>query len=724
MKQTFLFLILVLTFCQFVHAQVDQDPASSNLSNWRVKTFNPVSDTLLLDSLTVIPETVKLKDLSNAEFLPTSYYFISGNQLIWTTKTNLPNGVEASFRVFPYDLTANVNKKDTAWIGVEDFNDYIPYQYNPYQSGPEILEADGLTYSGSFARGISFGNNQDLVLNSSFNLQMSGNIGDEIEILAAISDNNIPLQPEGNTQQLQEFDQVFIQLKRRKSMLVAGDYQLSRPKGYFMNYFKRLQGATFLTETGIGDLGTLGLRVSGAVSRGQFSRNRINGQEGNQGPYKLIGNNGERFIIVLAGTEKVFIDGELLVRGSENDYVIDYNVGELTFTSNRLITKDKRIVVEFSYSVNNYPRTLYGTNLDFTSANEKLKIHFNMLSEQDSKNQSAQQEITPFQRQQFMDLGDAAANSLFSGVDTLVEFDIDRPMYKMVDTLVNNILYDSVYVQTFNQDSARYIIQFSNVGQGNGNYRRLNATTNFRIYTWVAPDVNGIPQGDFEPVVRLVPPERRQLYTLGASYQVSKNGEVMAEVALSNADINTFSDLDAGDNVGMAAKTGFKQKFFLGKKIENPRDAISLETNVDYEFVHANFREIDPYRPVEFTRDWNTNNSIQTNEHIGRAGLNLVKPGLGNIQYEFSAFFRDSVYTGIRHFAQARFFKKGFDLKASGSLLDVEGQEETSLFFRPKVDFSKTFKENQGWKVGFYGEREIHFRSEEKTGFFLAFYIQ
>ncbi|MEM7104164.1 MAG: hypothetical protein AAF502_13585, partial [Bacteroidota bacterium] len=53
--------------------------------------------------------------------------------------------------------------------------------------------------------------------------------------------------------------------------------------------------------------------------------------------------------------------------------------------------------------------------------------------------------------------------------------------------------------------------------------------------------------------------------------------------------------------------------------------------------------------------------------------------------------------------------------KASGSLLDVEGQEETSLFFRPKVDFSKTFKENQGWKVGFYGEREKNERRSIAT---------
>ena len=82
---------------------------------------------------------------------------------------------------------------------------------------------------------------------------------------------------------------------------------------------------------------------------GIFQAQDLDLTDGVQGPYRLAGKNNERFIIVIPGSEQVFVDGIQMTRGETNDYVIDYATGEITFTSNRLIREDNRVSIEFQY---------------------------------------------------------------------------------------------------------------------------------------------------------------------------------------------------------------------------------------------------------------------------------------------------------------------------------------------------------------------------------------
>lgn len=697
---------------------------TQSLSNWRSKSLVVTGDSLQLDTLTIVAGTVSIFHSKSAKAIKD--FQVKNNIVIFEDASDIKGqSVDVRYRVFPYDLGKTYTHLDTTRIQVAEDGSYIGFNYDPYEKQQGIIDFQGLNYNGSFARGISFGNNQNLVLNSSFNLQLSGNLGDDIEILAAITDSNIPLQPEGNTQQLKEFDKIFIQLKRRNNMLIAGDYELDRPNSYFMNYFKKLQGATFSNKTELSKKGILNSKASVAIARGKFTRNTITPQEGNQGPYKLQGREGERFIIVLAGTERVYIDGKLMSRGLEEDYTIDYNQAEVRFTNKQLITKDRRIIVEFEYANQTYLRSLYAINTEFT--NKKWRLYLNAFSEQDGKNSTGAQELSPQERLLLANIGDRI-DTLVTGIDTLAEgFDPDRIMYEATDTTVHINGADSLYTiirYSTSPETARFVARFSDVGQGNGNYIvDASQAANGRVYTWVGPDtLTGLPMGQFEPVIRLAAPNKQQLFTFGAEYQLSPNASIHTELALSNNDLNRFSEIDNDDNTSLAVYTQFKSQKDLGKKKN-----WQIQTNLNYELVQEDFRALNPYRSAEFNRDWNItqtlNAPIQTsagtiaevNEQVAKAGLSLIRKNFGSIDYKYSRFLRGDIYDGYKHLLLGKINKGGFNINIESNLLESESDIEKTHFYRPKIDISKAFKKLNNWTIGVYAEREKNERSDINT---------
>ena len=689
-----------------------------------------VSTPQLLDSLTVIPYTVEVTDPATGRRLPAAGYRMENNRILFDTVAagHWPAVVRLRYRVLPFDLSAPFARLDSS-VFYKNKKDYlIGVPYDPYAGQQHPLTGQkGLDYSGNYTRGLSFGNNQNLVLNSQFNLQMAGRLGD-LEVLAAITDNSIPLQPEGNTQQLREFDKIFVQIKKDQNTLIAGDYELGRPRGYFMNFNKKLQGATFSKRWKTKNSKkpktphpALNTRFSIASARGKFARNTIAAREGNQGPYRLEGAEGERFIIVLSGTEKVFLNGEVLTRGLDADYVIDYNAGHITFTNRRLITKDSRIVVEFDYNVQDYQRSLYAFN--GTWANERLRLYLNTYSEQDGRRPIdgafSQQELQALQL-----AGDA--DVIINSIDTVDAYDPFRVLYLRRDTTVGGVIYKDVLVFSNDPSQALYAAGFSLVGPGNGNYVQDTRTpANGRVFRWVAPDsLTGEPTGNYQPVRRLIAPNRQQLYTAGLEFSPNKKTTLRAEAALSHFDQNRLSSLDDDDNSGLAASFGIGHLLQLGKKNNRPAAANpwQLRLAADYEYAAQKFKELNPYRPPEFARDWNVNSGANdvaigrrpTDEHLLSAGATLHTPGAGTLHYQFGGFFRDTLYQGGRHFGKYVFQKKGWDVWAQTDWLTTRSTSERSTFFRPKFNFAVPFlRDTTGakyWSAGIYAERERNSR--------------
>ena len=721
----------LLCLCSILAAQ--RPDAYSNLRSRVLDATLPLQP---LDSLTIAAPLAAVTDADNGQPVSLQYFSLQNNLLATDTarlRADRPacRRLRITYRVLPFDLGRPFSRLDSAAIRRNARPDAIEFDYSPYEPVTRPFESGGLNTSGAYTRGLSFGNSQNLVFNSNLNLQLNGKLGNDLEILAALSDNSVPLQPDGTTRQLQEFDRIFIQLKRKNVVLTAGDYDLTRPAyGYFSNYFKRLQGAMVeFKEIGNWKLefkkvssqfpisnfsfpDTLSMRGAAAVSRGKFARQSIPGQEGNQGPYRLQGAEGEQFIIVLAGTEKVFVDGQLLRRGLSDDYVIDYNLGEVTFTARRLITKDSRIIVEFEYAVQNYLRSTVAANAGW--AGRRGRAYFNFYSEQDARNNGAR-ELSPAERQRLANAGDALGAAYASGIDTLPDFDPNRVLYRLVDSVACGLPV-SVLVYSTSTDSAFYAARFTEVPAGQGNYVLAQSAANGRVYRWSPPDpVTCQPTGNFEPIVRLIAPELRQLYTAGTELRPFKGGQVQAELALSNRDFNRFSPLGNDDNYGLAGFVSLRQDLF-----ENDRWKSRAYAN--YERTAETFFPLNPYRPAEFVRDWNTDNSRDTvAEQIARGGFFLENKRWGGGRYEFGTFTRQGVYDGRRHFGQVRLERRGYAFFGEMNLLTTGGSTERTRFDRPKFDVSKTFfrKDTTGGpgflKIGVYGEREKNERRSAQT---------
>lgn len=657
----------------FVQTAVSQD-----VTNLRKQKLLLTSDTVMIDSLSLVPQSEII--FFNKTPLDNAKYEIDYTKgiIILKDKTLRGKSIDISYRAFPISFSKPYAHKKASSVEGELRRNPFLFEYSA--DNEDVFYLNGLNKSGSISRGVVFGNNQDLSVNSSLNLQLSGKISESVGILASISDDNIPIQAEGNTQQLQEFDRVFIQLFSDSWKLTAGDYYLERPESYFMNFNKKVKGGSFemkMKTSKKNEFNTMTPTISAAISKGKFSRNVIQGVEGNQGPYRLTGADNEAFIIILSGTEKVYIDGRLMKRGNEFDYVIDYNTAELTFTTNRLITKDSRIVAEYQYSDKNYSRSLAHFGNDYVS--KKLRLSLNVYSEQDSRNQPLQQDLNDAEKLLLSDIGDSLQNAIVPNVSS-VEFSENNVLYKEIDTLG----VSPVYVYSTNPDSAKYQLGFSYLGPNGGDYVQIQSIANGKVYEWVAP-VAGVRQGEYEPVVLLVTPKTKQMATFGGQYDFNKESFVSWEGGISNNDVNTFSDKDSEDNIGYAFKVNTQHKI----KLTGDEEPWKFKVGTGYEFIEKNFEPIERFRTVEFTRDWNINNVLlNSNQNVFDAYLGFEKTQKADIHYDVGVLQNEGEYDGLRNSLYTMYDLKGFIFKGDGSFLTTKGINNTE-FLRHKGELSK-----------------------------------
>ena len=607
--------------------------------------------TFNLDSNSVLPATIKPDDAHSS--VPFKFDEIN-NAIILEKQLSPADSFLICFRVLKFNMTKPYFKRNVKLLDSSNYYSDNLYKYKNYairEQRDELFPTKNFSKAGSISRGFSVGNNQNMFVNSALNLQLEGFVTPDVKMTAVITDQNVPVQPDGNTQNIQQFDKVYIQFEHEKGKLTAGDYIMkNKDGGYFLKYFRNVQGGQLDLNYKIDEYSKANTYAGVALAKGKFNTILFIGtglsavpnsqplSEGVLGPYRLLGQNNERSIVLVANSEKIFLDGKQLVRGFNNDYTINYNSAEVTFTSRVMITKYSQLRIDFEYFDRSYPRTSLQAGHNQTYKNMSFGLNF--YQQKDNPNQPVNLNLSNEDKMRLSRIGDTLYKAVISGGDS-IGYVAGQITYRL---LKDTLGYKNVYVYSIDPVKSVWQVSFSDVGQGNGDYILNSSAINGRVYSWAAP-VAGVRQGRYAPVSLVNTPQKKSMVTANGAIDIDKRNKVYIEGAISQNNLNMYSTVDSYDDEGKAFKVGYLNKGTAIGKLPG----YNATGSFDYEYNDKYFVPIERFRDANFDWDWGIststpgiqnayagNDSTRADDHIFNAAAGLIKNANNQFNYKIT----------------------------------------------------------------------------------------
>ncbi|MCX7021805.1 MAG: hypothetical protein NTW26_05960, partial [bacterium] len=392
----------------------------------------------------------------------------------------------------------------------------VAYRYLPLGEAPTSTEprnlferpsdyvgaGDRVKISGSKGVGLRLTSGQGLGVVQSLDVALSGELASGLYLEGVLSDSDLPVSVEGTSAELEELDEVRLSAWTDHMRLDLGDY------------YTRGEGEPGTDRYGPGERRFEGVQLNldytgwglwGAVSRakGQAAANRFNPTPGVCGPYQLLGDSGETNLVLVAGSEEVYLNGVRLSRGLGADYTVDYSLGTVTFNPALALHASDEVLVRFSYSSLGYRRDFYGGRFRLGIGPGDLFLAYYHEGDDPASDLWG---LTDADRDMLSRAGDRPVSRPLSGPDA----------FEYVGDGEGD--YDLVY----DPRTGQYSFQPS----PGGAYRR-------RIWTIPAPS-------------------RHRLAVFGGDLLRWEDFRLTGELALSDYDQNLFSELDDDDNAALA----------------------------------------------------------------------------------------------------------------------------------------------------------------------------
>lgn len=441
-----------------------------------------------------------------------------------------------------------------------------------------------LRIDGSKTVSIQGGTNREATVDQGLNLSISGALTDGIQVRAEISDDNLPITPEGNTEELRDLDQVRIELFGRQGRAVVGDFRVDRPLGVFLPFERKLQGFDLLAR-----LPRANLQAFGGAPRGSRVQTEFYGREAVQGPYEIV--DGKRLdqSVIVAGSERVLVDGALMVRGADRDYTIDYIRGTVVFTARRGINSNSRIAVDFELSDSAYRRNVISAGADSVRVGP---VRFGALILRDGEDPDRPRD-----------------QALSADEILLLEAAGDDPTLAISEGVTATAPGEGDYEELFTPGGERYFVpadtlggnfdvNFRFVGAGAGEYRLEGATeTGILNFTFL-----GAGLGDYTVGRQLALPSVTDASRISARMGGGMNQpHLAAELDVTDYDANRFSPIDDQDNVGSAWQFSGRSPALFG----DPDEGTGLRLQGRAERIEDRFHELGRIRAPFFYQAFN-----------------------------------------------------------------------------------------------------------------------
>ncbi len=553
--------------------------------------------------------------------------------------------VEVTYRYLPLQFQQSYSRRKMVVLKDSTGRDSLRIAKPRASFGIDDIFGKDLQKSGSVVRGFSLGSNRDLSLNSGFRMQLAGKLAPDVDVVASLTDENTPIQPEGTTQTLQEFDKVFVELSSTNYGATLGDFNLEFQGTEFARLSRKLQGAkgtaNYTTDAVRG-----GVVLSGAAPRGKFNTNPFKGIEGVQGPYRLTGRNNERNIIVIAGTERVYVNGEQQTRGETNDYTIDYSTGEVTFTPRRLVTSASRIVVDFEYTDRQFSRSLLAAQSSTQLFSDKAALTFSFFREADDPDAPIDFEITDSLKHVLQSAGNDRNKATVSGISRVDS----NGLYVRVDTLLNGRQYE-FYRFAPGDTAAHYLVVFSSVGFGKGEYVRQRAGE----FEWKGPG-----GGEYLPVRFLPMPQSYQMLNMNLAVQPFDDLSITGEFGRSTFDGNRLSTFDDGNNGGHALN--FTAAYAPKNVTLGGTNIGSFDLKLKERFVDGKFVSLDRTNDIEFTRKWGIDTLVVADEEMQEASLGYSPMNSLQVSTGYGKITRGETFRSVRNDGAVHVHAQGLPL--------------------------------------------------------------